>query len=164
VLVIALALCFALAIMLADEVCPSSGNEGRGRTDRVQRGYEIVPAQVAHNHLLPSSQPSLASQEIYSVPIQSTLSLTYPPPAPAAMLPFALYGADFMDPSFLGTWSQSVAGPGQTSSEAESYNPLSWADYRSKSSLSSVSGSPAHPGAPAPSLSVPRSRVENDEC
>jgi hypothetical protein len=159
-LVIALALCFALAIMLADEVFPSSGNEGRGRTDRVQRGYEIfVPAQVAHNHLLPSSQPSLASQEIYSAPIQSTLSLTYPPPAPAA-----LYGADFLDPSFWGTWSQSAAGPGQTSSEAESYSPLSRPDYRSKSPLFSGSGSPPLPGSPPPSQLVPRSRVENDEC
>jgi hypothetical protein len=164
VIVIALMLCFALAIVLANEVHSSSGNEGRDRANRVQRGYEIVPTQAVHNPTLPSAQLSLGAQEIYSAPIQSTLSLAYPPLAPAAMLPFAPYGADVMDPSFWGTWSQSVTGPGQTSSEAESYNLLSWADYRSKSSLSSGSSSPPHPGAPAPSQSVPRSRVENDEC
>jgi hypothetical protein len=164
VIVIALTLCFAFAIVLANEVHSSSGNEGRDRANRVQRGYEIVPAQAVHNPPLPSSQLSLRAQEIYSAPIQSTLWLTYPPLAPAAMLPFPPYGADVMDPSFWGTWSQSAAGPGQTSSEAESYNPLSRADYRSKSPLSSGSGSPPLPGAPPPSQLVPRSRVENDEC
>jgi hypothetical protein len=164
VTVTALALCFALVIMLADEACPSSGNEGRSRGNRVQRGYEIAPAQAAYTHPLPSSPPSLGSQEMYSAPIQSTLSSTYPPAAPAATLPFTPYGADIMNPSFLGTCIQSITGLGQTSSEAESYNQLSWVDYRSNSPLSSGSGSPPLPGAPAPSQSVPRSRVENDEC